>query len=96
MVAFAGRHANNPEGAAEIALRQLIHRRATACRIGELPRLHVLHIDIGNVLPGGTNATLGRHRHGETLCHLLPGEIVVDVPEDVLPEGSPYLERAAG
>lgn len=78
----------------ERVLDLFAHQGATACRRYELPKLHALNFVIENALQGGVNATLGLDRHGKTLSYLLLGEIMVDVPEDVLPEGSPYLERA--
>lgn len=67
------------------------HQGATACRRYELPNLHALNFVIDNALQGGVNATLGLDRHGKTLSYLLLGEIMVDVPETCLPDGSPYL-----
>ena len=69
------------------------HQGATACRRYELPNLHALNFVIEGALQGGVNATLGLDRHGKTLSYLLLGEIMVEVPEAVLPEGSPYLRR---
>ena len=76
---------------AEKVLALFAHQGATACRRYELPRLQALNFVIENALQGGVNATLGLDRHGKTLSYLLLGEITVEVPEDVLPEGSPYL-----
>ena len=77
---------------ADKVLRLFAHQGATACRRYELPKLQALNFVIENALQGGVNATLGLDRHGKTLSYLLLGEIMVDVPEDVLPEGSPYLK----
>lgn len=79
---------------AEKVLALFAHLGATACRRYELPKLQALNFVIENALQGGVNATLGLDRHGKTLSYLLLGEIMVEVPEDVVPEGSPYLSRA--
>jgi len=76
-------------------LKLFEHLGATACRRYELPRLHALNFVIDNALQGGVNATLGLDRHGKTLSYLLLGEIMVEAPEEVVPEGSPYLAGRA-
>ena len=58
-----------------------------------LPNLHALNFVIEGALQGGVNASLGLDRHGKTLSFLLLGEVMVDMPEHCLPEGSPYLNR---
>ena len=68
------------------------HLGATACRRYQLPNLRALNFVIENALQGGVNATLGLDRHGKTLSYLLLGEIMVDVPRNAVPDGSPYLE----
>ena len=69
------------------------HLGVETVRRYELPNLHALNFVIENALQGGVNASLGLDRHGKTLSFLLLGEVMVDVPEDCLPEGSPYLDR---
>ena len=76
---------------AEKVLDLFAHQGATACRRYELPNLRALNFVIENALQGGVNATLGLDRHGKTLSYLLLGEVMVDVPADVLPKDSPYL-----
>ena len=76
---------------AEKVLAVFAHLGATACRRFELPKLNALNFVIENALGGGVNASLGLDRHGKTLSYLLLGEVMVDVPEDAVPEGSPYL-----
>lgn len=76
---------------ADKVLKTFTHLGATACQRYELPKLHALNFVIQNALQGGVNATLGLDRHGKTLSYLLLGEVMVEVPEAVLPEGSPYL-----
>ena len=71
------------------------HLGASACRRYELPRLNALNFVIEGALQGGVNASLGLDRHGKTLSYLLLGEVTVDVPEDAVPESSPYLTRNA-
>jgi len=73
-------------------LELFAHLGATACQRYELPKLQALNFVIANALQGGVNATLGLDRHGKTLSYLLLGEIMVDVPDDCLPENSPYLD----
>ncbi|MFK7945180.1 MAG: hypothetical protein AB8B85_20020 [Paracoccaceae bacterium] len=67
------------------------HLGVTQTRRYELPNLHALNFVIEGALMGGVNASLGLDRHGKTLSFLLLGEVMVDVPPDCLPEGSPYL-----
>ena len=67
------------------------HLGVETVRRFELPNLHALNFVIENALQGGVNASLGLDRHGKTLSFLLLGDVMVDVPEDCLPEGSPYL-----
>lgn len=76
---------------ADRVLATFAHLGATACHRYELPNLQALNFVIQNALQGGVNATLGLDRHGKTLSFLLLGEVTVEVPEDVLPAGSPYL-----
>jgi hypothetical protein len=69
------------------------HLGATACRRYQLPKLMALNFVIESTLGGGVNAALGLDRHGKTLSYLLLGELMVDVPEEAVPENSPYLHR---
>ncbi len=78
---------------AERVLAAFAHLGATACRRYELPKLQALNFVIEGALQGGVNASLGLDRHGKTLSYLLLGEVTVDVPEDAVPETSPYLVR---
>lgn len=72
-------------------LKTFEHLGATACQRYELPNLYALNFVIQNALQGGVNASLGLDRHGKTLSFLLLGEVMVDVPIDAIPVGSPYL-----
>ena len=67
------------------------HLGVSKVRRYELPNLHATNFVIEGALQGGVNASLGLDRHGKTLSFLLLGEVLVDVPLDCLPEGSPYL-----
>ena len=78
----------------EKVLAAFAHLGVTRCRRYELPNLRALNFVIENALQGGVNFSLGLDRHGKTLSFLLLGEVEVEVPEEVLPEGSPYLARA--
>lgn len=78
---------------ADRVLETFAHLGASACRRYELPNLHALNFVIEDALQGGVNASLGLDRHGKTLSYLLLGEVTVDVPEDAVPENSPYLNR---
>lgn len=74
-------------------LETFAHLGATNCLRYELPNLHALNFVIEGALQGGVNASLGLDRHGKTLSYLLLGDVTVDVPEDAVPENSPYLTR---
>ena len=80
------------EQVTEKAVQQAFaHLGVTEVHRYELPNLNALNFVIPGALQGGVNASLGLDRHGKTLSFLLLGEVVVDVPESCLPEGSPYL-----
>ena len=79
---------------ADKVLKTFEHLGATGCQRYELPNLNALNFVIQNALQGGVNATLGLDRHGKTLSYLLLGEIMVDVPREAVPDGSPYLVDA--
>ena len=67
------------------------HRGASAVTRYELPNLKAFNFVIDDALEGGVNASLNVDGHGKTLSFLLLGELIVRVPKDSLPEGSPYL-----
>lgn len=79
---------------AQRVLKAFAHLGATGCDRYELPKLQALNFVITNALQGGVNATLGLDRHGKSMSFLLLGEVMVDVPREVVPEGSPYLTEA--
>lgn len=68
-----------------------LHRGATSVLRYELPNLPALNFVIDNVLEGGVNDGLGLDGHGKTLSFYLLGGILVSVPIDCVPDGSPYL-----
>ena len=76
----------------EAVQRTFAHLGVETVRRYELENLHALNFVIEGALQGGVNASLGLDRHGKTLSFLLLGEVTVDVPEDCLPDGSPYLK----
>jgi hypothetical protein len=67
------------------------HKGATGCCRYELPNLGALNFVIDDALEGGVNGSLSIDGHGKTLSFLLLGEIMVRVPSECLPDGSPYL-----
>ena len=67
------------------------HRGATSVTRYVLPRLPAMNFVIDNALEGGVNGSLGLDGHGKSLSFLLLGDISVRVPQDCLPEKSPYL-----
>ncbi len=58
-----------------------------------LGNLRALNFVIEDTLGGGVNASLAIDRHGKALSFRLLGAIEVEVTRDMLPEGSPYLDR---
>jgi hypothetical protein len=75
----------------EKVLEVFRHKGATGVRRYELPNLNALNFVIDDALEGGVNGSLGIDGHGKTLSFMLLGEIRVRVPENCVPEGSPYL-----
>ena len=67
------------------------HRGASAVTRYKLPNLKAFNFVIDDALEGGVNASLNVDGHGKTLSFLLLGELMVRVPKDSLPAGSPYL-----
>ena len=67
------------------------HKGATKVTRYELCNLPAFNFVIDDVLEGGVNASLSVDLHGKTLSFLLLGEVLVNLPCDCLPEGSPYL-----
>lgn len=67
------------------------HRGASGVTRYELPNLNAFNFVIDDALEGGVNASLNVDGHGKTLSFLLLGELILLVPKDYLPTGSPYL-----
>jgi len=76
---------------ADRVLEVFRHKGATDCSRYELPNLGALNFVIDDALEGGVNGSLSIDGHGKTLSFLLLGEIMVRVPSECLPDGSPYL-----
>ena len=68
------------------------HKGASSVTRYDLPNLCALNFVIDDALEGGVNSALSQDLHGKTLSFLLLGEITVEVPISVLPNGSPYLD----
>ncbi len=75
-------------------LQLFAHKGATRVIRYMLPNLPALNFVIDNALEGGVNSALAEDMHGKTLSFLLLGALTVDVPESVVPPGSPYLDEA--
>ena len=84
-----------PVLAAQVTQRRVLdlfaHKGASAVAVYLLPNLNALNLVIDTVLEGGVNSALGQDLHGKTLSFLLLGELMVEVPRRLIPEGSPYL-----
>ncbi len=74
----------------ERVLDLFAHKGASAVEIYPLPNLNALNLVIDTVLEGGVNGALGQDLHGKTLSFLLLGELTVETPRQLIPEGSPY------
>ena len=70
----------------------MAHLGAERVRRYALPNLHALNFVVDNALQGGVNASLGLDRHGKALSFLLLGTMTVEVPQEAVPDGSPYLQ----
>ena len=67
------------------------YRGASRVKRYVLPNLSAFNFVIDDALEGGVNASLNLDSHGKTLSFLLLGELIVFVPKESLPIGSPYL-----
>ncbi|MGB1528967.1 MAG: AtuA-related protein, partial [Candidatus Puniceispirillaceae bacterium] len=54
--------------------------------------LSAFNFVINDVLDGGVNASRSIDRHGKTLSYILLGRFIVNVPIDLIPDSSPYLD----
>ena len=68
------------------------HLGASGVTRYDLPLLSAFNFVIDDVLDGGVNASRSIDRHGKTLSYILLGRFIVDVPIDLIPESSPYLD----
>lgn len=68
------------------------HLGATSVKRYDLPLLSALNFVIDDVLDGGVNASRSVDRHGKTLSFILLGRFITDVPIELIPDGSPYLD----
>ena len=68
------------------------HLGASAVTRYELPLLFAFNFVIDDVLDGGVNASRSVDRHGKTLSYILLGRFTTDIPTELIPDGSPYLD----
>ena len=67
------------------------HLGASAVKRYDLPLLSAFNFVIDDVLDGGVNASRSIDRHGKTLSYILLGRFIIDMPIDLIPDSSPYL-----
>jgi len=58
----------------------------------DLPLLSAFNFVIDDVLDGGVNASRSIDRHGKTLSYILLSRFITDIPIELIPKGSPYLD----
>ena len=68
------------------------HLGAGAVKRYELPNLHAFNFVIEDALDGGVNASRSLDRHGKTLSFILLSRLILDIPEALIPQGSPYRD----
>ena len=68
------------------------HLGASGVTRYDLPLLSAFNFVIDDVLDGGVNASRSIDRHGKTLSYILLGRFIIDMPIDLIPESSPYLD----
>ena len=68
------------------------HLGASGVTRYDLPLLSAFNFVIDDVLDGGVNASRSIDRHGKTLSYILLGRFIIDMPMDLIPESSPYLD----
>lgn len=68
------------------------HLGASGVTRYDLPLLSAFNFVIDDVLDGGVNASRSIDRHGKTLSYILLGRFIIDMPIDLIPERSPYLD----
>ena len=68
------------------------HLGASGVTRYDLPLLSAFNFVIDDVLDGGVNASRSIDRHGKTLSYILLGRFIIDMPIDLIPDSSPYLD----
>ena len=68
------------------------HLGAGAVKRYVLPNRHAFNFVIEDALDGGVNASRSLDRHGKTLSFILLGRLILDIPETLIPQGSPYRD----
>ena len=68
------------------------HLGASSVTRYDLPLLSALNFVIDDVLDGGVNASRSIDRHGKTLSYILLGRFITDIPIELIPNGSPYID----
>ena len=68
------------------------HLGASSVTRYDLPLLSALNFVIDDVLDGGVNASRSIDRHGKTLSYILLGRFITDIPIELIPDGSPYID----
>ena len=70
------------------------HLGASGVTRYDLPLLSAFNFVIDDVLDGGVNASRSIDRHGKTLSYILLGRLIINMPIDLIPDSSPYLDPA--
>ena len=68
------------------------HLGASGVTRYDLPLLSAFNFVIDDVLDGGVNASRSIDRHGKTLSYILLGRFIINMPIDLIPDSSPYLD----
>ena len=68
------------------------HLGAGAVTRYELPNLNAFNFVIQDALDGGVNASRSLDRHGKTLSFILLSRLILQVPINLVPAGSPYTD----
>ena len=68
------------------------HLGASGVTRYDLPLLSAFNFVIDDVLDGGVNASRSIDRHGKTLSYILLGRFITDIPTELIPDGSAYLD----
>ena len=68
------------------------HLGASGVTRHDLPLLSAFNFVIDDVLDGGVNASRSIDRHGKTLSYILLGRFIIDMPIELIPDSSPYLD----